>query len=305
MKFFCFLILFKILSAAQNIDPSPLLIPNDFKILIDVFKEATEVDALGQSKKTLRQVKEIMDPLKGVFDELVTIEKMGELVKDFEEKVREYDDYYYTLYDDSDPTETIEKIEKIANAHEEAVESYKDYKAGNIAAFLISFSNLSEKLRPASQTEHSKTLLKFISVTSDLIFFYDHVNDSEVNLSSFLSPGTKISYILNFPKEKLDAYCPLDLQKIFFPFYMVAALRAVFKTCDLILDEEKENIISLYGAPLLIIDVTDKLDEPFFHAYDIMLKNCSLCLEKISIKRLLENILFMLDYHVKFIEIEY
>ncbi|CAO5683371.1 MAG: hypothetical protein HEEMFOPI_01958 [Holosporales bacterium] len=303
MKFFCFLILIKILSAAQNIDQLPLLIPNDFKILIDAFKEATEVDALGQSKKTLRQVKEIMDPLKGTFDELATIEKMGELVKDFEEKVREYDDYYYTLYDDSEPTETIETIEKIANAHEEAVESYKDYKAGNIAAFLISFSSLSEKLRPASQTEHSKTLVKFMSVTYNLMFFYNDLKKNKAELSSFLSPGTTISYVLNFPKEKLDAYCPLDLQKIFFPFYMVAALRAVFKTCDLILDEEKENIISLCGAPLLIIDVTDKLDEPFFHAFDIMLKNCSLDLKHISIKRLLENILFILDHHVKFVEL--
>ncbi|CAO4845458.1 MAG: hypothetical protein FADNKDHG_01356 [Holosporales bacterium] len=302
MKFFCFFILIKILSAAQNIDPSPLLIPNDFKILIDAFRIVTEADDFWQSKKTLRQVKEIIDPLKGPFDELVTIERMGELVKELEDKVRYYLDYfeqqYLELYHDCNG-ETLHK--KKEEAREDVVASYKCLQAKDSVGFFTSLKAAVEKIG-GHETEPLKDLAYVSHSINNLVYFYDYFNPSDTDLFYFLSQCKSISYVLNFPKEKLDSYCPLDLQKIFFSFYIVAALRVVFKTCDLVVYEEKENIISLDGTPLSIIDVTDKLDEPFFDAFDIMLKENALKLSLCSRKRLLENIFFMLNHHVKFVE---
>ncbi|CAO4846549.1 MAG: hypothetical protein CNLJKLNK_01360 [Holosporales bacterium] len=95
----------------------------------------------------------------------------------------------------------------------------------------------------------------------------------------------------------LFKFCIYQDHQSTFATGLISAICAAFRTCDCS-DLAKYPFSRIY-------DVTDKLDEPFLNLFGNMLKiNKELELMDISTKRLLENIAFMLDHHVRFVNIQ-
>ena len=81
---------------------------------------------------------------------------------------------------------------------------------------------------------------------------------------------------------------------------MTEAFQIIYHSSNLIFDSVKEERYPLCSNERPIFDVTDKLDKPFFEAFDIMKDQVSR-LPKCSRKRLLENFFFILDNPVQFV----
>jgi len=144
-------------------------------------------------------------------------------------------------------------------------------------------------------------------------FYYGY--ESSLKPTDFIHCTSDIAVILNYPQDVIDEYISLDLQKIFFPFYTMGLLKAVFMMCDLIIDPKKEGFVDGCYEPLLnrfvpkempIVDLEDQLDQPFLTVFDQALQNdqinFALRLKGCSRQRLTESLLNMLDNHVQFIK---
>jgi len=155
-------------------------------------------------------------------------------------------------------------------------------------------------------------ILRRASVTFDDIFvFYDYYQRRfPLKLIDFVYCTTHLVVILAYPQDVIDEHIPLDLQKIFFPFYTMGLLKAIFMMCDLIIDPKKEGFFYKddLKKEMPIVDLTDQLDQPFLTVFDQALQNdqinFALRLEGCSRKRLTESLLNMLDNHVQFIKPE-
>ena len=81
---------------------------------------------------------------------------------------------------------------------------------------------------------------------------------------------------------------------------MIESFQIIYNCSNLIFDCAKEGYYSLQSDERPTFDVTDKLDKPFFEAFDVMHKKVS-SLGGCSRERLLENFLFIFSNHVEFV----
>ncbi|CAO5676645.1 MAG: hypothetical protein HEEMFOPI_02034 [Holosporales bacterium] len=314
MRFFFLLMLISILKAAQPIDTSPLLIPVEFKFFIDAFKEVTQLEPTGQGNKTLRDVKEIMDPLRPAFEKIVTYESMYNLVKEFEEPFEKYGNDFEIEYLEEEDIIKQKRPKKIEVRTSQEIEYEQidatwalkyHLKNGNFEGMKKANSDICQAfdfLREEEMTEKAK-LLNLRNFVCEFKTFYKLCRENRADLSYFFIKGQEITEFLNFSKDIVDMYCPLAVQKMLFPFYLITAIYSVFRTCDLILDERDTFVKKTDNPYAIIYDVSDRLDEPFLKVYDYLIKmNIGLDLNHISRQRLFENIAFMLDHHVRYVD---
>jgi hypothetical protein len=122
-----------------------------------------------------------------------------------------------------------------------------------------------------------------------LTYSFNKIRESGYNFGRLLAPQISISYIFLQSQESINQYCPLNLQKMFFPFYMLETFRDCIRTCTL-----QHRLFN--GR---VLDVSDKLQKTFNEAFNII--NPGGRFGDCYTKRLFLNIHFMVKNHVAFI----
>ncbi|CAO5681010.1 MAG: hypothetical protein NEHIOOID_01257 [Holosporales bacterium] len=293
MRFFLFLMLFSILKAAQILDTSPLLLPYEFKPWVDIFKDVVQVDSSGQSKKTLREVKAIMDPLKEEFNKYVTVKKLIELTKDFKPRLDEYIKEYEMKRDKEGELIRAERVKKFEEKRGTVPEDW----------YLIHLEYAKCSFIPdRDETEEYKRLTCMISSCYLITIFADFstTDGSPLKLHRypFSSPLITVMKTLRLPEEQFKSYFSIELQKMFFPVEMIAVLVCISITCDLCYEDCYRNKDGeVYSNTF---DVSDKLDEPFLNAFNYMSKAETFVFIPELNQKVFEKLTFMLDHHVVF-----
>lgn len=305
---------FSLSSSTFNLESSPISIPISFKPYLEAFKWAVEEDENGVSLHTLREVKDFIAPIKDGFLNFVNDPKLltyyaplETIAKEFEKTIDQRRKFLSSL-----KTTTIaEKIELAVSLRETRRESAELPKLPvsletevnlenlrtNKEALVSGFQRIGSLLRQ-NLTEEQMILLDISTALSTIVDSYDITRKYGYDYKDFSRPLTAI--ILNFPKDILDQYCSPSLQKMLFPFYMIESFQIIYNCSNLIFDCVKEGYYSLHSEERPTFDVTDKLDKPFFEAFDVMHKKVS-PLGQCSRERLLENFLFIYNTHIKFI----
>jgi hypothetical protein len=310
MRFILLLIIsFSLSASTLDLENNPISIPISFKPYLDAFKWAVEEDENGQSIHTLREVKDVIDP------KLVSNQKLLTYYETLESTAKEFHLYIRciknNLSDQLHPPTIEKKIEIAVNLEEvrqeslalprlpissNAEENLATLRA-NESALVDGFQRIGALLYE-DQTEE-KNILSYISATLYSINFgYKMTRKYGYDYRDF--SHSLIGRILNLPKDILEQYCPLAIQKLLFPFYMIESFQILYNCSNLIFDCVKEECYSLHSDERPTFDVTDKLDKPFFEAFDVMHEKIS-GLSCCSKERLFENFLFIYNNHVQFV----
>jgi hypothetical protein len=305
---------FSLSASTLDLENHPISIPISFKPYLDAFKWAVEEDENGQSIHTLREVKDVVDPIKDNFLKFVRdpklltyYETLEETVKKFENKIDERRSFLSSLKH----TTFEEKIELAVNLGEirqEALalprlplssnaEDNLETLRANKSALVDGFQIIGDILRQ-DLTEEERILLTISATLSLIGDGYTMIRKYGYDYGDF-SRG-RAGRIITFSQDILDQYCPLALQKLLFPFYMIESFQILYNCSNLIFDCVKEECYSLHSDERPTFDVTDKLDKPFFEAFDVMHKKIS-GLSCCSKERLFENFLFIYNNHVQLV----
>ena len=305
---------FGLSASTLNLENSPISIPISFKPYLEAFKWAVEEDENGVSLHTLREVKDSITPIKDAFLNLINDPKLLTYYETLEATAKEFEktiDRRRKFLSSSKTTTVAEKIELAANLEEIRRESLKFPKfpvslepevnlenlRTNKEALVSGFQKIGNLLRQ-NLTEEEVVLLNISAALNTISDAYEITREHGYDYKDFSRP--LIATILNFPKDILDQYCSLSLQKMLFPFYMIESFQIIYKCSNLIFDCVKEGYYSLHSDERPTFDTTDKLDKPFFEAFDVMHKKISK-LSDCSRERLLENFLFIFNNHVEFV----
>ncbi|CAO4844569.1 MAG: hypothetical protein CNLJKLNK_01267 [Holosporales bacterium] len=292
MRFFILLMLISILKAAQPLDTSYLWLPHEVKEWIDMFKNVTEVDESGKSIKTLREVKKIMDPLKVAFDNYFTRDRFLRYMKHFKPCLEQHIKYF---------KEKLEKeIDQIVENRLKEVEDNKDSYDPDEYQSKIEMRK-DRYIGPRFGTREY-IILKVLIPEYDL--FDMNFTPAEYRTHRRKNPAPlSFSINLNLTEEEFNTYFPIELQKIFFIPTVYAALADVFKTCNFIFDRrqwedpvETDDINSILDAPFVFL--------PYANFFEVEGGWIDTPVSPDFLKRLHENIAFMLDHHVRFFDIQ-
>ncbi|CAO4844586.1 MAG: hypothetical protein CNLJKLNK_01269 [Holosporales bacterium] len=243
-----------------------------------MFKNVTEVDESGKSIKTLREVKKIMDPLKVAFDNYFTRDRLSHFIKAFKPRLKQYMEEF--------DKKIVEELDRIR-------EEYKSEKEYEECAKSAKFTHVGLKQETRKYIILEKMMLTCTSI--DVI-------DKCPNIRSKRYYATPLSYFINLKltEEEFNTYFPIELQKIFFLNSISAALVDIFKTCDMIFDRrDLEDPIKTDG-----LDINSKLDAPFVFFPHENHDPRETPFNPDFLKKLHENIAFMLDHHVRFFDIQ-
>jgi hypothetical protein len=245
---------------SKSIGDVDLILPERLRPFIEAITLATEMDEEGiTTKRTLEEVEKIISPLEDDFKTLTN------------------GDYIFNIL------QNFRKNEILFKKNEDHIDEYINHKKlnGNFTPqhFIQTF---------VFNRDSDDVRRYFVnSFFSSLKMMFNIAVEKEYDLDFVLIPSRIAIEIASLPQDVVYAYYPLNLQKMFFPFYFAEAFRACIYTCLL----EHTTELKKY------IDVRSDLKKPFIEAFS-----------KIGIhyyiknpKRLFEAIHFMTKNHIEFI----
>jgi hypothetical protein len=312
------LFLSTIIAFGSEEDANYLNIPISFKPYLETIRWAFERDENGTSTKTLREVKERVDPLKEDFFKLVN----NSVIFTYYEMLEPLITRYYVIY-----RERYLSLKQPLSLREEAVlqEQYEEVKP-----LMANIPNLSECKTEDEKIEKLVTnhraikeafeaigpIIKFDpnptpekTTLSHLRTLFDLIKDaySLIRKYGYCSRGVyanSIAYTFeHVPPSLLDEYLFPVCKKAIFPFYMIETFKTFVAAANLKFDYAIEGRFYCGEDGELrddrIIDVTDKLDDPFFDVYDIILSQCSVFVSCPK-ARLMDNFCHVFDNFVRF-----
>ncbi|CAO5682536.1 MAG: hypothetical protein HEEMFOPI_01724 [Holosporales bacterium] len=303
---------FSLSASTLNLENSPISIPISFKPYLEAFRWAVEEDENGVSLHTLREIKDSIDPIKDNFFNLIKDPKLLTYYETLETTAKEFETTIDRRRKFLSSSKTVaEKMEFAVNLEEIRCESSEfpklplsfepEVNLENLRTYeearFSSYQRIGNLLRQ-NLTEEEMILLDISTALGTIADGFEITREQKCEYRDFSRPI--IAAILNLPKDILDQYCSLSLQKMLFPFYMMESFQIIYNCSNLIFDCVKEGYYSMHSDERPTFDVSDKLDKPFFEAFDVMHeKVSSLC--GCSRERLLENFLFILNNHVEFV----
>ncbi|CAO5674615.1 MAG: hypothetical protein NEHIOOID_00423 [Holosporales bacterium] len=222
-----------------------LHIPISFKPYLETIRWACERDENGQTTKTLREIKERVDPLKEGFFELLRSTNTFSYFEKFKRSIDYYGAYYWLHYNFlTRQFKSLEQIEREGSAEVNAVH--------HIIASFQSIQGCYDFMRYGVKEPSN---------------FHDHL----IHKIFFTNPD-RINNV-----KLMNNYLLPQAKKALFPFYVFDMFDILINISDLVFDhKEKKILYENENGELLVehvTDLTDKLDHPFLEAFDIILKD--------------------------------
>lgn len=317
MKFIILFILKSAMIFAAE-EENNLILPVSFKPFLETIRWAFERDEDGHSTKTLKDIKERVDPLKEAFYQLVEDPKVFTYYERLEDSINRYYNIYEKRYRFLDQPLT----------HEEKARFQE--QSQDVAPLMDRFPDLS---KCNSQEEKTEKLITNHHAIKDALTAYgailtcdphsteekttmrqfrtlfDCINDSysSIRKRGYVSArlySAAIDYTFSHIEPSLlDKYFPLICKKIIFPFYMIQFFNTLIAASNLRFDYEVERYHYFAEDGTLkrdrVIDISDKLDAPFFESYDTIIQKCSVFMG-CPMDILINNFCFVYDNFVKF-----
>ncbi|CAO4835699.1 MAG: hypothetical protein FADNKDHG_01586 [Holosporales bacterium] len=317
MKFIILFILKSAMIFAAE-EENNLTLPISFKPFLETIRWAFERDEDGHSTKTLKDIKERVDPLKEAFYQLVEDPKVFTYYERLEDSINRYYNIYEERYIFLDQPLTREEEARFQ-------EQFQD-----VAPLMDRVPDLS---KCNSQEEKTEKLITNQQAIKDALTAYGALLTYDPNptlekttmrqlrtlfdcLTSSYSSIRKRGYVSArlysaaigytfkcISPYLLDEYLPPICKKTIFPFYMIQVFNTLIAASKLHFDYEVERYHYFAEDGTLkrdrVIDVSDKLDAPFFESYEIIIEKCSV-FKHCPIDILMDNFCYVYDNFVKF-----